>query len=812
VVIHHVFNEDHGAIDGGVYEWKPSDRGARLAAHAHDRQCSAKSERRFLCSDVLAGDVLPNSVCPCILAPLLRARPARGRHGDGDVVFEACMSWQMPLFFYQNAARSCDGLTSMVTLSDEQEGVAAAIGTGKNVVSISKPGTGKSTVAFEIARRVVGRVLVLTFNSKLKEEGRERAKALGLADRVEVHSFHAAALRFFDVTVDATVDDGVLLESLTVEPFDFIPFDLVVLDEAQDLTPVLFDFCRRLLQINGPTQMLVVGDPFQRIFAYLGASWRYMSDPQTHFGDLLKEPQFEEHHLTVCWRITPEMSDWINTHLNPQNLKNVVPAAWWDEHAQLIERWWAGGLRSGRPSRPGSVLTFAEGEDDAALVAAVRAGLTSRAPGSCAILASTVRYPTATVRTLMEELPELHWVVAGEQSAWEYSEAAQLHKVQVSTYHRFKGLERLMVVVTGLDATIERGRDPLEAFALAFVAATRAQELLIGVHGGTSFATMRNEPLSCTSASRMTTTAIPQLLRHVPFDLWLSMPMARGGFVGLTEGVDVCHNPISNDRVEACRFVRTVAGVEDAAPYIDAAVRWLVMHRINPEVARAARMELRRGTSLQIRRTVDAVQLPLTPAIALSLAVAQQYQISPFPHAWRQHKTCSSELSSLIDDLAFNAELIIRTLGLQDEGAECVPLERGEDVGMACIKNVPHNCKALVRGTEGVPWVVSTGTRRTIVHLFAAPVIRHDDVLLATLWSAFDGVRRNEEGCTPTVLALVNKGCAYEVGVNETDGEPIRAKELLLRAMLRKHATVHPTSAQVDEAIEDYDARPIFFQ
>ena len=702
-----------------------------------------------------------------------------------------------------------------IKLSEEQEAVAyAVVAQRRNVVSISKPGTGKSTMAFEIARRREGRTLILTYNSKLKEEGRERARRMDLLDRVEVHSFHAAALHLCEIDSENGADDSALMEALGAAPQPFERFSLVVLDEAQDLTPLFYQFVKRLLTVNGACQMLIVGDPFQRINSYLGASWRYMNLPEEHFGHLLWSAAFCELHLSVCWRITPEMAKWINQNLDPRNLEHTTDPGWWAEHGELITRWWGDGVRSDRAPSPGSMRTFVEERDDDELAQTVSEALERYLPSECAVLTSTVRTPKPTVSALMRRLPGVRWAVAPDQRIpWEGgADAVALHKVAVSTVHRFKGLERRVVVVTELDARKEQREDPLVTFAYFFVAVTRAQDLLLVVHGTVPYATMRRTRLPPPPAKRARPTELTSILRHAPFDPWLSVPMSRGGF--LDKGpLQIQKDETDDDRVEACRFVRAgEGGVEDAAVYLADAVIWLVMCRMDADCDAQLRETRRIGGGEAMRELRDIVR-PLSEENAFQLAVAERSRARGFPHMWRQHRRCSLHLGELIGDLADVAVEMLSYLGAEFEACTVERYDSSE-VDVSAIKCVPHFCKSLVT-REGRPLLLrSRSGARKIAHVLVAPVVQHEDVLTAALWGAFDAVMIGEDTrCTPSFLILANQGVAYEVNVNSGDAQEaseVSAYEILVRALLRKCVgEIEPHL--IDLAIEELESAPRFF-
>ena len=158
---------------------------------------------------------------------------------------------------------------------------------------------------------------------------------------------------------DADANDDTLLHTALAHTTSPLEISLLVIDEAQDLSALYVEFVQHLLRfVPTPPTLLLVGDPFQSIFRYLGASTDYMLCPERYFASDPGVP-FERMHLTTCWRITPEMAAWVNTHLHPRHLALTVAPEWWATHGPQLLELWGEGIRAGKPSKPGSVAVMA---------------------------------------------------------------------------------------------------------------------------------------------------------------------------------------------------------------------------------------------------------------------------------------------------------------------------------------------------------------------------------------------------------------------------------------------------------------------
>jgi len=226
----------------------------------------------------------------------------------------------------------------VLLLSIEQRKITKSVLRLKNTAVIAKAGTGKTTTAIEIGKQFSEefpgqKTLILTYNRRLKEESRIRIKLFGLENVISSHSYHAAAYNYFGKGIPEEklqANDTLINEALKTAPQQKFDHGLIIIDEAQDMSELYCKFVRHMLtHFVQPPVMLIMGDPFQRIFGFTKSDVDYLINPEKYFGDLVyKNGGFQLFHLTISWRITHEMADWINTYLNPELLKYAYPD-WW---------------------------------------------------------------------------------------------------------------------------------------------------------------------------------------------------------------------------------------------------------------------------------------------------------------------------------------------------------------------------------------------------------------------------------------------------------------------------------------------------
>lgn len=284
--------------------------------------------------------------------------------------------------------------------SEEQQKIVDALAEN-NVVVNSVAGSGKTTTILHICKRYSsGKILVLTYNKLLKEETREKAEKLKL-DNVEIHSFHAAAVKYLhhdchndlmllkhlnarlkelgvDTTaefapkqedVDATANDcpadvnsressssdeeqssapnnlhllgklqklsalgnknsgstGIQRGYREARPKVKPEFDIIVIDECQDMTHLYYKFICFLIReawggnvsIGNPNKRFcVLGDVKQCIYEFKEADDRFLSLAHKVFNfNMVSHTPWVQLQLTESFRINSHMANFVTTCL-----------------------------------------------------------------------------------------------------------------------------------------------------------------------------------------------------------------------------------------------------------------------------------------------------------------------------------------------------------------------------------------------------------------------------------------------------------------------------------------------------------------
>ncbi|CAG9951516.1 unnamed protein product [Clonostachys rosea f. rosea IK726] len=356
------------------------------------------------------------------------------------------------------------------TPSGEQQAIAELC-SRRNVLVSARPGSGKTATAEAIVAAYPNkRVAVLTYSKRLQLETYRRLRTYS---NCEVFTFHSMAGLLFGTLVR---DDTILAEQRK-EVLDRNkspqwgpePFDIIVLDEFQDCTGLLFWLTNCFILANDQkmggqsARLVVLGDERQSIYGFRGADDRYLTSAPELLGPLNPYP-FVRAQLSQSFRLSTQSVRFINntflsgesyiTSSKPGPKPIVIRCHRWDSDA-LAEQLWTLIKRYGA-------------KNTAVIAPAVR----SHGPLQEVVNILSEQYSVPIAVSLEDEVPLDDRVIEG--------------KMCVSTIHQFKGSERDLVILFGLDSSFFKyfGRNLPDDRCpnVVFVALTRAVEQLVLVH------------------------------------------------------------------------------------------------------------------------------------------------------------------------------------------------------------------------------------------------------------------------------------------------------------------------------------------
>lgn len=180
-----------------------------------------------------------------------------------------------------------------------------------NVTVDATAGSGKTTIVLFIAEQNPDKqILLLTYNAQLKAETRKRAeKHLN----VDVHSYHSFCVANYDKS--AHTDDKINdIIRLGFESSCDIMYDIIIADESQDITPLLYNMLCKIITDNKKRKeckLLIMGDCMQSIYKFREADSRFITYSDQLFNRL-NDFNWSKCTLSETFRCTIPMTNFIN--------------------------------------------------------------------------------------------------------------------------------------------------------------------------------------------------------------------------------------------------------------------------------------------------------------------------------------------------------------------------------------------------------------------------------------------------------------------------------------------------------------------
>lgn len=347
--------------------------------------------------------------------------------------------------------------------SVEQQSIIDNLRT-KNVNVQAVAGSGKTTSILHIARQFPDiRILVLTYNARLKLETREKAKSLGLHN-MEIHSYHAFCVKYYDKLcyTDNKIISVLGKDERAKNPISF-DYELVIVDEIQDMTMLYYKLVLDILNRHKiKPKLCVLGDKHQNIFKFNNADARFLTKSNMLLNYNTNEWAFCT--LSVSYRLTNQMSGFINNcvfgHEKIKTCKNGP-----DVEYKICDLF-----------RAKSHIYYS-----------LKDILKSYSYGDIFILAPSLKSSSAPPRLLANSLSDDGIpIFVSSNDEEKIDEDIIKGKIVFSTYHQTKGLERPVVFVYNFSAGyytyFNKNADSTKCCNELYVAITRASEKLILLH------------------------------------------------------------------------------------------------------------------------------------------------------------------------------------------------------------------------------------------------------------------------------------------------------------------------------------------
>ena len=361
--------------------------------------------------------------------------------------------------------------------SSEQTYIIECLLPDQNVCVDSVAGSGKTTTNLHIARAYPqSQILLLTYNANLRLETRHKVLGLGIKN-MEVHTYHSYCVAYYDR--DAFTEP-VFRNAIKTKPStNSCQYDIIIIDEAQDMTRDYFQLVWRILvdANNRKTKLCVVGDRNQSIYGFAGASARFLT--LCHKIFTYNDFPWVKCALQTSFRITESMAHFINDCMleSPRIFSDKTGV------------------------KPKYIVCDTFGDKATANRIYSEIGYyldNGYLPQDIFVLAPSIQIkkigdksPIIVLENLLklifhEQRPEVGIYIADSENA-KVDEKVLKNKMIFSSFSKAKGLERKVVFVFNFDSSYfqfyNSTDSPLLCPNVFYVACTRASEHLILVHG-----------------------------------------------------------------------------------------------------------------------------------------------------------------------------------------------------------------------------------------------------------------------------------------------------------------------------------------
>lgn len=358
--------------------------------------------------------------------------------------------------------------------SSEQIAIVDALET-HNVIVNSVPGSGKSTTIYFIVEKYIDTesILILTYNRKLKDETKEKInnKYCDKECIPEVHTYHSFCQKTWGIvcSTDTGIREAILMD-------DCCDYSMVIIDEAQDMTPLYFNILKKIIQPD--TKVILVGDKKQSIYQFNGADSRFL----TLSDKLIKSDRpFMNLTLSVSYRLSKPIVDFMNDMLGENTIKpSPLKLEKYPKPRYVKDNFFGLGIKRVIDDIKNYIKNGYTANDIFILAPTVKAPSLNEFGKP----KSNFSIPQHLVNSLLQE--KIKVFVPNNDSEEVVDLDIVKDKIVFCSYHRSKGLERKIVYVLGVDDSYcqyyDKHGDPNVCSNAMYVALTRSAEHLIILH------------------------------------------------------------------------------------------------------------------------------------------------------------------------------------------------------------------------------------------------------------------------------------------------------------------------------------------
>lgn len=340
--------------------------------------------------------------------------------------------------------------------SEEQQEIISCFKQGYNIKIEAVAGSGKTTTLLHLAmiskNVFTEKSLILTYNKSLQLDIKNKLFALKLDNFCSVYTYHGIASLLYGTTIN---NDKLLREHLSSNKIIQSPYNVILLDETQDLNIDYYNLIQKILHYE--SMLVLVGDRRQCINQYLNATPDYLIHYDKYFNN---GRPWRELWLKTSYRLTPALANFVNKNIlqedliiggntNHENIKPTYNYSSWNLKKLLLK------------------YVKIYGAEEIAILLPSTKNISDKSP-----LGKLMRTENLGIAFCVKEDNEL-------------LDEVTKNKVIISNFHSFKGKEKSCVFVLNFDESYFEFYDktwPKDLNKLPnsiYVAATRAKANLI---------------------------------------------------------------------------------------------------------------------------------------------------------------------------------------------------------------------------------------------------------------------------------------------------------------------------------------------
>lgn len=314
--------------------------------------------------------------------------------------------------------------SGLVPPSDEQMKIMKSCQEGKNIMVEAVAGSGKTTTSLHLAQSNPEKIfLLLTYNTKLKWETRQKARIFNLPN-LEVHSFHAFVHKY----LGKCYTDPMMIECLHKKFKNLPHYDILIIDECQDLKDFYYKLVCKIVSHLPDIQMILLGDRYQNVYRFLDSDERYLIRAPEVFN--LNNRPWDQLTLSTSYRLTHETADFINRCLLGEDRIRTI--------------------KSGK--KPRYIIDDIFSESPYRIV---KRYLKKYLVDDIMILSRTLKSPDCPARVLANFLSSEDnipiYLKANDSNDSKNDDKYMQNKILFTTFCSAKGLERKVVIIIGFD-------------------------------------------------------------------------------------------------------------------------------------------------------------------------------------------------------------------------------------------------------------------------------------------------------------------------------------------------------------------------